>query len=95
MSGPTTIVLLREPLKAAQQTDLENLLTLLGTRDAAQGDISVSTTTPLGEVYENKHGWPFLVHIIDPTDEDTEFDLIQETWSFLPQQAIEINAMVN
>lgn len=95
MAGPVAGVLLRKPLNAKQHMELENLLDSLGTRGAEQGDVFIFTTLPLGEVYENKHGWPFLVNIETPFLEDTESTLIEEAWGFIPQQQILINAMTN
>lgn len=95
MAGPVAGVLLRDPLSAKQHTELENLLNSLGTRDAEQGDVFIFTTLPLGEVYENKHGWPFLVNVETPSLEDTVSALIEETWGFIPQQQILISAMTN
>src|SRR4051812_18521237 len=95
MGGPTVGVLLRAPLTSIQQHDLAQLLTTLGKRDDDGFHLQIHTTHPLGGTYTSAYGRPFAVGLEEPTIEATNPQPLADTFGFLPQQEITLDAFAN
>lgn len=95
MGGPAASVLLRAPLTAAQQADLEQLLATVGVRGADGLHLQIHTSYPLGGTYQHGDGRPFAVELVAPLFEAREPDHIRAAFGWLPCHAIAIDAFAN